>query len=182
MLITRDGWPCVAVQVIMCDVTSLWLVQAGAQSMLSKFAKRMLYADVTTALLAWNAALIEHKSQLRGEGIMRRVGARMRNMAAFGAIYIWREAQSADKAQKRAEGIMRRVGGRMRNRDLSLNWAEWYQNYKRDILGMWKGRAEKLQTELDALQMEFTLTTQVPYSIVLGCCRSVLQHMRLLAM
>ena len=99
-------------------------------------AKRMMNGELTGGLLAWRTNMVEAKNQLRGEGIMRRVALRMLNRALSDKMLTWREAQVADKNQARAEAIMQRVAARWRHKDLSLNWSEWYRNYKTGILDM----------------------------------------------
>ena len=92
---------------------------------------------------------------------MKRVGLRMLNRGLSDAVMEWRDQQVEEKSRLRGEGIMRRVGGRMRNKELALNYAEWVRNYKAGILEMWQNRHESLRVELDALKLQFALTTQV---------------------
>merc|ERR1712054_316990 len=66
----------------------------------------------------------------------------------------------AEKNRLRGERIMRRVGARFNNKEIAANWTEWHRNYKDGILEMWSNRANRLQYEIDSLQMKFNLTTQ----------------------
>ena len=93
------------------------------------------------------------KSQLRGEGMMRRAGARIRDEQLFRLMFVWRKAQTTEKAKQLAEGMFRRVGGQIRHRELILCWVPLCQNYNRGILGMWRRRAKEIQAEFAAYKL-----------------------------
>merc|ERR1711871_633007 len=48
----------------------------------------------------------------------------------------------------------------MRNKEMALNYAEWARNAKNDRESLWKNRVAKLQAELEAMELKFTLVTQ----------------------
>ena len=134
-------------------------------------AQRLMNREAASAIIIWHSNFNEEKSRKRGEAIMKRVGLRMLNRGLSDAVMEWRDQQVEEKSRLRGEGIMRRVGGRMRNKELALNFAEWARNYKAGILTMCKNRHESLRVELDALKMQFALTTQVPQcDIYCSCC------------
>ena len=77
------------------------------------------------------------------------------------ALREWHGKWWEEKSRVRAEEVMRRVGGRMRNKELALNWAEWSRNYRNDVTTVWKNLCSKLQGEIEALELKFSLSTQV---------------------
>ena len=85
------------------------------------------------------------KSQQRAEGIMRRVGGRMKNKELAISFGEWVRNFRMYHSQQRAEGIMRRVGGRMKNKELAISFAEWSRNFRDAMVGDWRDRYSELQ-------------------------------------
>ena len=75
-------------------------VQAGAESIMRNVAKRMLNAELSSAVITWHQGLLEHRSQQRGERIMKRVGARWMNRELSDNFREWREKQTEEKMEK----------------------------------------------------------------------------------
>ena len=142
----------------MCCCANICIPQTGAEQIMKNVAKRMLNNGMAAVLIAWN---VNWKNHVRLNRIMKRVGGRWRNLDLSNAFTTFRDNYGEDKAQRHAQMIMRRVGARMRNKEMAINFAEFVRNAKNDRENMWRNRCAKMQAEIDAMQLQFTLKTQV---------------------
>ena len=133
--------------------------------MMKNVAKRMLNKSLTHVIISWRRRLKADKSermaQESAERIMKRVSGRWANRDVSDALRSWRSGQLEEKAQLHAETLLKRVGARMRSKELAWNFSEFVRNAKNDRENMWRNRVAKMQAELDAMHLQFTLKTQV---------------------
>ena len=125
----------------------------------------MLNREISDVVLLWRQHHLIYKVRKRAERIMRRVAVRLMNRASSDTILIWRQQCSEEMKRLRAEMIMRRVGFRMRNQLVAVNYFEFRENYRSDIVGVLNTRIKRLQMHLDAVTVKAALGTVSAQSV-----------------